>query len=86
MRQILSYVSAEPVLWEGTLRDNLTCGKVIEEEKIIEALCAFDFYSAFPDRRVQDILEYLVKITVKICLEANGNVSAWHVRGCRERR
>lgn len=61
MRQILSYVSAEPVLWEGTLRDNLTCGKVIEEEKIIEALCAFDFYSAFPDRRVQDILEYLVK-------------------------
>ena len=61
MRQILSYVSAEPVLWEGTLRDNLTCGKVIEEEKIIEALCAFDFYSAFPDRRAQDILEYLVK-------------------------
>ena len=61
MRQILSYVSAEPVLWEGTLKDNLTCGKAIEEEKIHEALCAFDFYSAFPDRRAQDILEYLVK-------------------------
>lgn len=60
MRQILSYVSAEPILWEGTLRDNLTCGKVIEE-KIIKALWAFDFYSAFPDRGAQDILEYLVK-------------------------
>ena len=34
---------------------------MIEEEKIIEALCAFDFYSAFPDRGAQDILEYVVK-------------------------
>ena len=55
--RIAAYVPSEPVLWDGTVRDNLLCEKERTKEELSLALVAFDFFAAFPGRTEQEILD-----------------------------
>lgn len=55
--RIAAYVPSEPVLWDGTVRDNLLCEKERTKEELSLALSAFDFFAAFPGRTEQEILD-----------------------------
>lgn len=55
--RIAEYVPSEPVLWDGTVRDNLLCEKERTKEELSLALVAFDFFAAFPGRTEQEILD-----------------------------
>ena len=59
--RMISYVPSEPVLWEGTLRDNLTCGTMLKDKNILDTIRAFDFLAAFQGKTEKEILELDVK-------------------------
>lgn len=61
LRHIVAYVPSEPVVWEGTIRDNLLAGKKETDQVLLKVLEDFDFYSAFPGRKDQEILSLPVK-------------------------
>lgn len=55
--RIVAYVPSDPVLWDGTVRDNLLCEKERTKDELSLALLAFDFFAAFPGRTEQEILD-----------------------------
>ena len=61
LSHIVAYIPSEPVMWAGTIRDNLLAGKKEEEKVLFKVLEDFDFYSVFPGRKNQEILSLPVK-------------------------
>lgn len=54
--RIVAYVPSEPVLWDGTVRENLLCDNRRTEEELSLALSAFDFHTAFPGKTECEML------------------------------
>lgn len=84
--RILSYVPSEPVLWEGTLQENLTFGKELPETEILNTLRAFDFHAAFPEKTDTEILELNLKNKGSNLSGDRDSESDWHGHGFWEHR
>ena len=61
MYHTCSYVPSEPVLWEGTLRENLISGAELSKERLVDTLRAFDFHAAFQEKADDEILNLKVE-------------------------
>lgn len=61
LRHLTAYVPSEPVLWEGTIRENLLAGKENSDDALVKVLENFDFHAAFPGREDQEILNLPVE-------------------------
>lgn len=59
--RIAAYVPSEPVLWDGTVRENLLCDNNRTDEELSPVLSAFDFYAAFPGKTEWEILDLPVE-------------------------
>lgn len=57
---LIAYVSSNTLLWDGTIKENANAAKEMTLPEWDALFKYFDFYSAFPDKTIHQILEFRI--------------------------